>query len=228
MLRIQACITSLVLVALRSSEGFSTAQQPLSSPRSFTSKTNCRSPGSRQRRSLTTSSTSANLFSSQFRFNEHDKPSPNGRIENRHSSKDFWYNIKTLPSSTILRDVRKPVLAVLGWSTFISVVHFVLQRSSSALMQSVASSMCISSSAHSFLVSALGLLLVFRTNSAYQRFYVSLQLRSVALVHFVFWSSRASEHLNGSHCISRIHLDLCRKGAKFGNKFLVCRGIYPG
>jgi predicted membrane chloride channel (bestrophin family) len=38
----------------------------------------------------------------------------------------------------------------------------------------VASLLSIPSSAHGFVVSSLGLLLVFRTNSAYQRFLVGI------------------------------------------------------
>jgi len=99
--------------------------------------------------------------------------SGNSAVDNRHSSNDFWYNIRTLPNSSILKDIKNPVLAVFGWSTAVSILHFVLQKSSSSFLQVLASKLSVSSAAHSFLVSSLGLLLVFRTNSSYQRFYVS-------------------------------------------------------
>lgn len=75
--------------------------------------------------------------------------------------------MKTLPQSTVLKEIRNPVLMVTAWSTFISVMHHLLLRCGKS---AAAAKMCISASPHSFLVSALGLLLVFRTNSAYQRF----------------------------------------------------------
>ena len=92
---------------------------------------------------------------------------------NRHSSRDWWYNIRSFPESQVLREVRNPVLAVAAWSLCVSAVYKVCLRASNyKILQTIATSMSISSTAHSFLVSALGLLLVFRTNSAYQRFYV--------------------------------------------------------
>lgn len=93
-------------------------------------------------------------------------------INNRHSASDFLYNVLSLPQSVILREIRFPVLAVAGWSLVVSLVHRFLLMSSPAA-QTMAMKMSIPGTAHSFLVSALGLLLVFRTNSAYQRFNVS-------------------------------------------------------
>ena len=178
MLRTEACISFMLLVALRSSEGFATTQQR---PRFATATTTTASSAHSQqqqqqlqrRLSLkrplsTSSSTAASLYGAQFRAAD-----ASSGVNNRHSSNDYWYNIKTMPQSAILRDIRNPVLAVFGWSTAVSMVHFVLSRSSNNLLATMASKMCVSSAAHSFLVSALGLLLVFRTNSAYQRFYVS-------------------------------------------------------
>jgi hypothetical protein len=97
----------------------------------------------------------------------------NGSVNNRHAASDWLYNVKSLPNSQVLREIRNPVLSVAGWSFAVSVVQRVLSLSSRDALSGVARSMCIPGTAHSFLVSALGLLLVFRTNSAYQRFYVS-------------------------------------------------------
>ena len=90
----------------------------------------------------------------------------------RHSSADWLYNIRSIPSSTILKEVRHPVLAVFAWSTIVTIAHRALLRSASSATRTLASGLHMSGVAHSFLVSALGLLLVFRTNSAYQRFQV--------------------------------------------------------
>jgi hypothetical protein len=90
----------------------------------------------------------------------------------RHSSSDWLYNIQSIPSSTILKEVRHPVLAVFTWSTVVTYLHKTLLNASSSAVRGIATSIQLPGTAHSLLVSALGLLLVFRTNSAYQRFQV--------------------------------------------------------
>ena len=86
--------------------------------------------------------------------------------DHRYSASDWWANVKSLPRSTILRAIQGPVITVMVWSFLVSIIHGLLRR----FAPSAQHAMCISSKPHSFLVSALGLLLVFRTNSAYQRF----------------------------------------------------------
>jgi len=96
-------------------------------------------------------------------------------VNNRHSSSDWLYNIRSIPQSTILRDIRNPVMAVASWSAVVSVIHrILLSAPTSSTWHQLSSYVSIPGTAHSFLVSALGLLLVFRTNSAYQRFLVRL------------------------------------------------------
>jgi hypothetical protein len=94
-------------------------------------------------------------------------------MNNRHSASDWLYNMFSLPRSSVLRDIRNPVVTVALWGGIISVFQKLMASSSNGYLQQFASNMCIGSGPHSFLVSSLGLLLVFRTNSAYQRFYVS-------------------------------------------------------
>ena len=94
-------------------------------------------------------------------------------LNNRHSASDWLYNVMSLPKSSVLRDIRNPVVTVAAWSTVVSIVQRCLAASSSGILKQMASNMCIGATPHSLLVSSLGLLLVFRTNSAYQRFYVS-------------------------------------------------------
>lgn len=96
-------------------------------------------------------------------------------INNRHSASDWLYNVVSLPKSSVLRDIRNPVLTIAIWSTLVSIVQrFLATRASSKMLQTMAANMCVGPTPHNFLVSSLGLLLVFRTNSAYQRFYVSV------------------------------------------------------
>ena len=95
-------------------------------------------------------------------------------INNRHSASDWLYNLKSLPKSSVLQEIKNPVITLAAWATFISVVQKVLLWSGKT---KAAMSMCVAPAAHSFLVSSLGLLLVFRTNSAYQRFLVRGQMR---------------------------------------------------
>ena len=91
------------------------------------------------------------------------------RFNNRHSSSDWLHNLKTLPNSSVLREVKNPVLTLAGWASFLSVVHNVLLWKGKTQL---ASAICLPMVAHSLLMSSLGLLLVFRTNSSYQRFLV--------------------------------------------------------
>lgn len=93
-------------------------------------------------------------------------------VNNRYSASDWLHNVFTLPKSSVLKDIRNPVITIAVWSTVVSILHRFLLRSSNKLVGKIASDMCIGGAPHSFLVSSLGLLLVFRTNSAYQRFNV--------------------------------------------------------
>jgi len=85
----------------------------------------------------------------------------------RYSARDFLHNTITLPNSAILRDIRFPVICLTSWATFVSILHGWLLRVGRV---GIAEKMRIPTQPHSLMVSALGLLLVFRTNSAYQRF----------------------------------------------------------
>ena len=98
------------------------------------------------------------------------------QVNHRHSAKDWIHNVASLPHSSILRDIRDPVLAVVSWSTLVSVVHRLLMTSTNPVWGGLGGQMQVGATAHSFLVSSLGLLLVFRTNSAYQRFAVSTNM----------------------------------------------------
>jgi predicted membrane chloride channel (bestrophin family) len=84
----------------------------------------------------------------------------------RYSSRDWFHNTISLPNSAILRDIRSPVISMTAWATFLSILHQKLLNTNPAAAQL----MYIPSVPHSFMMSALGLLLVFRTNAAYQRF----------------------------------------------------------
>eukprot|EP00752_Nemacystus_decipiens_P003572 g3294.t1 len=77
----------------------------------------------------------------------------------RYSSSAWWHNLRTLPTSVILHRIKYPLLAQTFWATAVSLVH--------AAFGGVWS---MSIKPHTLLGSALGLLLVFRTNAAYQRF----------------------------------------------------------
>lgn len=84
----------------------------------------------------------------------------------RYSSRDWLHNTISLPNSAILRDVRFPCLSMASWAFFVSMIY----RSLLKHKPHWARIMCIPTTPHSLMVSSLGLLLVFRTNSAYQRF----------------------------------------------------------
>lgn len=77
----------------------------------------------------------------------------------RYTSSDWIHNLQTIPTSRLLHRI-KGIVAVNGlWSSLIAII-FQFKRFNSP-----------GSRCHSLLGSALGLLLVFRTNTAYNRFW---------------------------------------------------------
>jgi hypothetical protein len=101
---------------------------------------------------------------------EAHRTTTNNNNRNRHSSSDWLYNFRTITNSSILKEIRRPVITLTAWGMFVSSIHTFLKL---ANRHQLASYMTMPSSVHNFVVSSLGLLLVFRTNSAYQRFLVS-------------------------------------------------------
>lgn len=77
----------------------------------------------------------------------------------RYSTADWLHNLRTMPSSRLLKRIRNVVAVNFLWSCIVCAGHAVLKFSSPG------------SRSHSLLGGALGLLLVFRTNTAYNRFW---------------------------------------------------------
>jgi predicted membrane chloride channel (bestrophin family) len=93
----------------------------------------------------------------------------------RYSSRDWFHTIITFPNSGVLRDTKSPVLFITGWATLLSLVYEALRSAASCGSATAAAWMKflpvpLPLAPHSLMMSVLGLLLVFRTNSAYQRF----------------------------------------------------------
>ncbi|KAK1744920.1 bestrophin family protein [Skeletonema marinoi] len=86
--------------------------------------------------------------------------------DKRYSASDWAHNMLSLPYSTILHEIRSPVGWITAWSTLVSLTYKMCQWNG---MQSLAQKMCLGPTPHSLIASSIGLLLVFRTNSAYQR-----------------------------------------------------------
>ena len=110
------------------------------------------------------------LASSVWTREEIDAPITKFELEpcdNRYAASDCFSIIRNMHQSSILKSILVPVVSIMSWSTFLAVIHKGLKT---AGFHQIAATMCISHKVHSFLVSAIGLLLVFRTNSAYQRF----------------------------------------------------------
>jgi hypothetical protein len=91
--------------------------------------------------------------------------SPNDR---RYSASDWFHNILNFHNSSILNQIRQPVGVISLWSVLVSLFYkYSLGRGWDV------ERMVLGSTPHSFIAGTVGLLLVFRTNSAYQRFRVS-------------------------------------------------------
>mmetsp|Transcript_5509 Transcript_5509/g.11595 ORF Transcript_5509/g.11595 Transcript_5509/m.11595 type:complete len:480 (+) Transcript_5509:93-1532(+) len=110
-------------------------------------------------------STAPSPFSTEDLDNQIDTyADPNDK---RYSASDWAHNMLSLPYSTILHEIRSPVGWITAWSTLVSLTYKMCQWNG---MQSLAQKMCLGPTPHSLIASSIGLLLVFRTNSAYQRF----------------------------------------------------------
>jgi hypothetical protein len=93
--------------------------------------------------------------------------SPNDR---RYSASDWLHNMVNFRHSSILSQIRHPVGVITAWSVMVSVAY---KWAVCMGYEGVAGRVCLGSTPHSFIASTIGLLLVFRTNSAYQKFRVS-------------------------------------------------------
>jgi len=103
------------------------------------------------------------------------------REKGRVTANDWKHNMGNLFASTILRDVRNPVLCVFTWATTWSTLYKILTKVASGSISCKSDAVVaaanyfvrhasLPSLPHTMMVSAMSLLLVFRTNSAYQRF----------------------------------------------------------
>jgi len=87
--------------------------------------------------------------------------------DKRYSASDWFHNIRSLPNSTILSEIKGPIGWITAWSTLVSIVYKICNVRG---LGHIANGMCLGSTPHSLVASSIGLLLVFRTNSSYQRF----------------------------------------------------------
>ena len=92
------------------------------------------------------------------------------REPGRISANDWRHNIGNMLQSTILRDVRGPVAWVSAWATLWSLFHVLLVPAGPPWVAKLARILSLPTTQHTMMVSAMSFLLVFRTNSAYQRF----------------------------------------------------------
>lgn len=85
-------------------------------------------------------------------------------VAKRHVSVNWIDSLRGISGSQVLRRIRSPVLCNTAWACFVFFIHsFVLPQR-------------YSTTGHSLLIGALGLLLVFRTNTAYSRFWEGRQI----------------------------------------------------
>ena len=97
----------------------------------------------------------------------HGKFSPAYDTTVRYSAIDWARNMRTLPKSLVLQRISSPLVFVLAITLMVCLLNRLISLPK------------ISSLAHTLLGSALGLLLVFRTNAAYDRFWEARKSWSV-------------------------------------------------
>ncbi|CAE7172279.1 unnamed protein product [Symbiodinium pilosum] len=100
---------------------------------------------------------------------ERRTPEPKGTPRaRRYTSVDWVANLRGLWSSNLLRRILSPVLCTTGVAVLVCLAHGYLLPKGKFWHAST--------TGHALLVSALGLLLVFRTNTAYSRFWEGRQI----------------------------------------------------
>ncbi|CAM9718049.1 unnamed protein product, partial [Hapterophycus canaliculatus] len=87
----------------------------------------------------------------------------------RYGSSDWWTNIQNLPKSRLLYNIKEHLFYNTAFAFAVSMVHFLTP-------QHVIDDLHVSAIPHSIMSGALGLLLVFRTNAAYNRFWEARQV----------------------------------------------------
>mmetsp|Transcript_7280 Transcript_7280/g.11207 ORF Transcript_7280/g.11207 Transcript_7280/m.11207 type:complete len:430 (-) Transcript_7280:453-1742(-) len=83
----------------------------------------------------------------------------------RYTTQDWLHNLRTIPSSLLIQRIRQPLLVTMGWTCVVT-----------AALHAFPAVPALSPKAHTFVSSALSLLLVFRTNAAYNRFWEGRQI----------------------------------------------------
>ena len=111
----------------------------------------------------------------------------------RYSSDDWLQCLKSLPSSRILKRVKYNIL----FCTFWTALWTYFFKSASAKMNFI-KILSYPASVHSIVGTALGLLLVFRTNASYDRFWEGRKLWSTVVVACRDIISHAYVHLDKS------------------------------
>ena len=90
-------------------------------------------------------------------------PPPRRLTLPRYTSKDWLHNLRNWGESGLLKRIRHPVGWLTAWAAVVTLVDFGLRAGGHGRVY-------LSARPHTMLGSALSLLLVFRTNAAYQRF----------------------------------------------------------
>jgi len=106
----------------------------------------------------------------------------------RYTATDWLDCLRSLPSSRILKRVRSSVLLMAAWTALLAYIYKVKSFTSS-----------YPPSVHSILGSALGLLLVFRTNTSYDRFWEGRKLWSSIVAKSRDFARDTYIHLDKKH-----------------------------
>lgn len=117
----------------------------------------------------------------------------------RYSTKDWLHNLATIPSSRLLKRINGVIFFNFLWSTVVYVLHNILKFESPG------------SRCHSLLGGALGLLLVFRTNTAYNRFWEGRKIweRLLSSLRDMGRMTVVYGDVMGNAAVSRMLLLLC-------------------
>jgi hypothetical protein len=90
-------------------------------------------------------STTQESFSQKQKQQRVVKANDSGVINNRHSANDWLYNLKSLPKSSVLREIKHPVLTLTAWATLVGFLYTMLRWSG---RNNLTSNLCVPPAAH--------------------------------------------------------------------------------
>ena len=138
----------------------------------------------------------------------------------RYRSRDWGHILLETHNSVVLQRIRSPLAWNIVWAGGVVALHRMTGHPQKSFV-----------AIHALLGSALGLLLVFRTNAAYQRFWGGLRKRDrgggLEQRFCAQYAGKRSSYMSHETCLGPLHSPLAQRAARSGSRFWATRGRLP-